>query len=160
MLLFRLFIAFVLIVLFVPLGHDRRGDSVDDSAGGAVAAIAAASAAVSDVRGFCDRQPGACAAGTQALSAMGERARAGAEALTTLVSREETGAAAVASAADGETAYSASSVTALSSFLNRIANANVQPVASAAPAAPARDTLLPGDKRSAWQKATIKPGRN
>lgn len=157
MFLFRLLIAFVLIVLFIPLGRNPQGDS--DGIGGAVAAITAATAAVSDMRGFCDRQPGACAAGAQALSAMGERARAGAEAVQTLVAREQNKAPGGASAEDGETAYAPASATALSSFLNRIANANVD-VGPVGAAASPRDTLLPGDRQPAWQKPTLKPVKN
>jgi hypothetical protein len=43
-----------------------------------VDAVVAASAAVSDVSGFCNRQPGACAVGANAAVAIGQRAQAGA----------------------------------------------------------------------------------
>lgn len=44
----------------------------------AVDAVIAAGAAVSDVGGFCDRQPEACKVGAQAAVAIGQRAQAGA----------------------------------------------------------------------------------
>lgn len=45
---------------------------------GAADAVSAASAAVSDLSGFCGRQPGACEVGGQAAIAFGQRAQAGA----------------------------------------------------------------------------------
>jgi hypothetical protein len=45
---------------------------------GAADAVNAASAAVSDLGGFCARQPGACEVGGQAVVAFGQRAQAGA----------------------------------------------------------------------------------
>jgi hypothetical protein len=41
-------------------------------------AVVAAGAAVSDMSGFCDRQPDACVVGMQAAVAVGQRAQAGA----------------------------------------------------------------------------------
>lgn len=48
---------------------------------GAVDAIGAATAAVSDMGGFCQRQPEACEVGGQAAAALGQRAQAGARML-------------------------------------------------------------------------------
>lgn len=45
---------------------------------GAADAVNAASAAVSDLSGFCGRQPDACEVGGQAMIAFGQRAQAGA----------------------------------------------------------------------------------
>ena len=42
-------------------------------------AVVAASAAVSDMTNFCDRQPDACVVGAQAAVAIGQRAQAGAK---------------------------------------------------------------------------------
>ncbi|MBM3531053.1 MAG: hypothetical protein FJX62_23495 [Alphaproteobacteria bacterium] len=62
---------------------------------GATDAVVAATAAVSDFGGFCDRQPGACTVGAQAATAIGVRAQAGAkmvyEFLNDQVARVETG---------------------------------------------------------------------
>ena len=46
---------------------------------GATEAMMAAGAAVSDMSGFCDRQPSACAVGAQAATALGQRAQSGAK---------------------------------------------------------------------------------
>ena len=50
-----------------------------------VAALGAASAAVSDASGFCGRQPQACTIGAQVIQAVGERAEAGARLLLSYV---------------------------------------------------------------------------
>lgn len=47
----------------------------------AAQAVTVASAAVSDARGFCDRQPAACAAGGKVAVALGHKAEAGARTL-------------------------------------------------------------------------------
>ena len=48
---------------------------------GATEAVSAAGAAVSDMRQFCARQPEACAVGSQAATAFGQKAQAGAKML-------------------------------------------------------------------------------
>jgi hypothetical protein len=48
---------------------------------GALDAMSAAKAAVSDLRGFCERQAEACVVGSQAAVAIGHRAQAGAKML-------------------------------------------------------------------------------
>jgi hypothetical protein len=62
---------------------------------GATEAVVAAGAAVSDVTGFCGRQPDACAVGAQAAVAIGHRAQAGAKMVYEFISdqmaRSETG---------------------------------------------------------------------
>jgi hypothetical protein len=57
---------------------------------GAVDAISAASAAVSDMRQFCIRQPEACVVGSQAATAFGQKAQAGAKMIYDFLS-EKTG---------------------------------------------------------------------
>ncbi len=60
------------------------GDYQPKNAGtsiGAADAIGAATAAVSDMGGFCQRQPEACEVGGQAAIALGQRAQAGARLL-------------------------------------------------------------------------------
>jgi hypothetical protein len=58
-------------------------------------AVVAAGAAVSDMSGFCNRQPEACTVGAQAAAAIGQRAQAGARMVFDFVSdyasRSETG---------------------------------------------------------------------
>src|SRR5215475_12682378 len=61
-------------------------------------AISAASATVQDLRGFCGRQPDACAVGSQVAVALGYKAQAGArmlyEFLTEAMAPKDTGAVA------------------------------------------------------------------
>lgn len=52
---------------------DAPGANID-----AVQAVTLASAAVSDVRGFCERQPDACVVGGKVAVAIGQKAEAGA----------------------------------------------------------------------------------
>lgn len=53
-------------------------------------ALTVASAAVSDARGFCERQPQACVAGGQVASALGQKAEAGARTLFQFISEKLT----------------------------------------------------------------------
>jgi hypothetical protein len=50
-------------------------------------AVGLASAAVSDVRGFCERQPDACVAGGKVALALGHKAEAGARTLYELITK-------------------------------------------------------------------------
>jgi hypothetical protein len=74
-------VAFWLGIVLVML---PSGDYQPKNAGpsiGAADAIGAATAAVSDMSGFCQRQPEACEIGGQAAAALGQRAQAGARLL-------------------------------------------------------------------------------
>lgn len=75
---FLLRVAFWLSIVLVllPSGDYRPKDQAPRI--GAAEAMSAASAAVSDLSGFCGRQPGACEVGGQAAIAFGQRAQAGA----------------------------------------------------------------------------------
>jgi hypothetical protein len=75
---FLLRVAFWLSIVLVllPSGDYRSKDQAPQI--GAADAVSAASAAVSDLSGFCDRQPDACEVGGQAAIALGLRAQAGA----------------------------------------------------------------------------------
>jgi hypothetical protein len=82
-----------LVLVLLPFGstqHNSPGNEVSASE-----AISAASATVGDLRGFCARQPDACAVGSQVASAIGYRAQAGAkilyEALSEAMAPRETG---------------------------------------------------------------------
>jgi hypothetical protein len=70
-----------------PQAHVPQLDAAD--------AVGAAGAAVSDMSGFCDRQPEACKVGAQAAVAIGQRAQAGASMVFDFIhermSRAETG---------------------------------------------------------------------
>ena len=78
---FLLRMAFWLSVVLVllPSGGSQRNAAAPGTDVGAMEAVSAASATVSDMRQFCTRQPEACAAGSQVAAALGERAQAGAK---------------------------------------------------------------------------------
>jgi hypothetical protein len=61
-----------IVVILLPTGKTE----MSASGPGAVEAFSAASAFVSDMRSFCERQPGACQVGSKAATAFGEKAQA------------------------------------------------------------------------------------
>ena len=91
---FLLRVAFwlTIVLALLPSGNSKPGAQANV---GATDAVAAAGAAVSDMSGFCDRQPEACVVGAQAAVAIGQRAQAGAkmvyEFISDRVSHGETG---------------------------------------------------------------------
>ncbi|MEP3045818.1 MAG: DUF5330 domain-containing protein [Roseibium sp.] len=66
-----------LVLVLIPLGSEKETDHVD--AINPVSAYLAAQATVSDIGGFCSRNPLACETGGNALTAIGSRARDGAQ---------------------------------------------------------------------------------
>ena len=66
------------VLVLLPSGGSQPAPKVEVSAG---EAISAAKAAVADMRQFCERQREACAVGSQAAVALGQRAQAGAKML-------------------------------------------------------------------------------
>jgi len=70
---------------FVPSFAPKQASTVPVEAG-AVNAMSAASATFADLSGLCQRRPDACTAGTQAVTAFGQRIRAGTTILYELVS--------------------------------------------------------------------------
>ena len=80
---FLMRVAFWLCIVFVllPTGGSKQSAQTNSANNGftVVEAFSAATATVSDLRHFCERQPNACAAGSQAAVAFGERAQAGAK---------------------------------------------------------------------------------
>lgn len=95
MFLFR--VAFWLSVAIVLL-PTPSSQQAPESKVGATQAVGAASAAVSDMRAFCTRQPDACEVGSQALTAFGYKAQASAkwvyEFLSAKLSSDRTGSVA------------------------------------------------------------------
>jgi hypothetical protein len=81
---FLLRMAFWLTVVCVllPSGSNTAPDAQID----ATQAASLATAAVSDVRGFCDRQPDACEVGGKVAVAIGHKAEAGARTLFEFIS--------------------------------------------------------------------------
>jgi hypothetical protein len=72
----------VVCVLLPGGGNDTQAGPKIDTAD----AVSAAGAAVSDMRGFCDRQPQACVVGGKVAVAIGQKAEAGARTLYEIVS--------------------------------------------------------------------------
>ena len=124
-----------LLLLVLPFGGDTKSDgpSAKDRASiDAMSALAAAGATVSDVGGFCARQPDACTVGGQALKLVGERARESASALSGYLSSGEKDAP--KAAADLKT------------------GAVAKPSSRIVPAiAPGRQTLTPSDRKPGWR---------
>ncbi len=74
-----------LVLILLPSGGPaQRIPATTDV--GASDALSAASATVTDVKGFCARQPNACTIGTQIATAIGYRAQNGAKMLYELLS--------------------------------------------------------------------------
>ena len=72
------------VLILLPSGTPQRSASTSEL--GAADAMSAASATVSDLKGFCARQPDACTVGSQVATAIGYRAQAGAKMLYDLLS--------------------------------------------------------------------------
>ncbi|QDG76987.1 DUF5330 domain-containing protein [Labrenzia sp. PHM005] len=65
-----------LVLVLIPIGSEEESTPVESV--NPVSAYLAAQATVSDIGGFCDRNPVACETGGNALTAIGSRARDGA----------------------------------------------------------------------------------
>lgn len=76
MFIVRVVLGVVLVLALVPIGDDSAEKGSSSGFPG-IGAFVAASAAIEDLGGFCDRQPAACAVGTQALKSLGEHAKQG-----------------------------------------------------------------------------------
>lgn len=75
---FLLRMAFWLTLICVMLPSGGNKQTSPDANIDAIQAVTLASAAVSDVRGFCDRNPDACVVGGKVATAIGYKAEAGA----------------------------------------------------------------------------------
>ncbi|OJJ11211.1 hypothetical protein BKI51_15200 [Alphaproteobacteria bacterium AO1-B] len=65
-----------LVLVLIPIGSETKSTPVEPI--NPVSAFIAAQATMSDIGGFCDRNPQACETGGNALTAIGSRARDGA----------------------------------------------------------------------------------
>lgn len=83
---FLLRMAFWLGVVCVLLPSGGAKTTSQDAQIDAAQAVTLASAAVSDARGFCNRQPDACVAGSKVAVALGHKAEAGARTLYEFIS--------------------------------------------------------------------------
>jgi Family of unknown function (DUF5330) len=100
---FLLRMAFWLAVVCVLVSSGGKSTSPDAQID-AVQAVTLASAAVSDVRGFCERQPDACVTGGKVAVALGHKAEAGARTIFDFITkvREKSAASKPASTTDGQ----------------------------------------------------------
>ena len=129
-----------LLLLVLPIGGGSKGDgpSAGDRASiDAMSAFAAAGATISDVTGFCQRQPDACAVGGQALKLVGERARESASLLSDYFGQDGKNADTPAAEIKTGSAHSAAASAA-------------KPAAVPA-SAPGRQTLSASDRKTAWR---------
>ena len=117
-----------IVILLLPTGSQQQKSvpTIETAE-----AVSAASAAVSDMRQFCARQPEACTVGSQAAVAFGYKAQAGAKMLydflTDALAPTETGSITPAGAHKREAT------------------------------AKSRDTLLPGDIAPVWRGPLPRP---
>lgn len=117
------------VLVLLPSGGSQRTTTTPSSDLGAMETLSAASATVSDMGRFCSRQPDACAVGSQAAAALGQRAQAGAKMVYDFISER---------GAPRETG----SVT---------TKPTRQVASQAAPAAKSQDTLTAADLVPAWR---------
>jgi hypothetical protein len=119
----------VVLVLLPSGGSQQRTATAPSSELGTMETLSAASATVSDMSRFCTRQPEACAIGSQAAAAFGQRAQAGAKMVYDFISER---------AAPRETG-----------------SVSTRPIrqgaAQSAPAAKSQDTLTAADLVPAWR---------
>jgi hypothetical protein len=95
-------------------------------------AVTLASAAVSDVRGFCDRQPDACAVGGKVAVAIGHKAEAGARTIYDFIT----------------------------ATIEKSATADKTAAKAAPAAAPGQGTLTPTDLAPVWHAPVPLPPRH
>lgn len=100
---FLLRVAFWLCVVFVllPTGGSKDKTAQAGAQINTIEAVSAASATVSDMSHFCERQPDACAVGSQAAAVIGQRAQAGAKLVYDFIN-ERIAASDATSASDGK----------------------------------------------------------
>ena len=134
---FFLRMAFWLCVVCVLLPSGGSKTTSQDPQIDATQAVTLASAAVSDARGFCSRQPDACAAGGKVAMALGHKAEAGARTLYEFISAKLTEKSAPAD----KTATDATA-------------AKVVPVMG-----PGHGTLTPADMAPSWHAPVPLPPR-
>ena len=125
---FLIRVAFLLsiVVMLLPTGQSQVVAQGPQVAAGD--ALSAASAAVSDMRNFCSRQPEACAVGSQAASVFGHKAQAGAKMIYDYLT-EKVGAEEDAAGGLGKPALAAGRLT----------------------ERPSQNTLTPADRAPAWR---------
>jgi Family of unknown function (DUF5330) len=109
-----------IVIMLLPTSQSKVAPQAPEVKAGE--ALSAAGAAVADMRGFCARQPEACAVGSQAAAAFGHKAQAGARMIYDYLTEEAAGSAGKTAATAGRPSEKAS-----------------------------QDTLTPADRAPAWR---------
>ena len=128
---FLLRLVFWVGLVLVLLPRDKTPDSDKAPQINASEAVSAATAAVSDMSQFCKRQPTACEVGSQAATAIGQRAQGGARKLYQIIT-------------DKRVPDHTGSIAGMEN-------------AEAAQGDVARDTLTPDDMQIEWQGTPPSP---
>ena len=128
---FLLRIAFWLAVVCVLLPSGGTQPTAPESQITATEAVSLASATVTDMRGFCDRQPNACLVGGKLMVALGHKAEAGARTIYEFITAKV-----------GETAEPAA-----------------KPAAKTVPVTERTGTLSPADLQPGWRTTVPLPPR-
>jgi hypothetical protein len=129
---FLIRVAFWLSIVILLLPTGKTSESTPGPQVGAGEAISAASAAMSDMRQFCVRQPEACEIGSQAAVAFGQKAQAGAKMVYDFLT-EKVGS-------DGTPANASASV-----------DKGPEVTASTTGGKPSQNTLSSSDRVPAWR---------
>lgn len=142
---FLLRMGFWLTVVCVLL--PSSGAKTPDAQIDAVQAVSLASAAMSDARGFCERQPDACVVGGKVATAIGHKAEAGARTIYEFISTKLNDKSATETAAKID----------IKNDTN--AAAKIVPVSAAGAVGHAKGTLTPSDLQPAWHAPVPLPPR-
>src|SRR3981189_1814202 len=118
-----------IVLVLLPSGGAKQTAAAPSAESGAVEAASAPPATVGDMRQFCPRQPEACALGSQAAVAFGQRAQAGAKMVYELINERTT-----------------------PREPGSIATRGAKPAVTLA-AKPSQNTLTPADLAPAWRGA-------
>ncbi len=149
-----------LVCLLLPSGS-KTADP--DAQINATQAVTLASAAVSDARGFCERQPTACKVGGKVAVALGHKAEAGARTLIGFVTSKMggTGDAGAADDKAGDKAGAGGAVQATGSVSRMAARGPAAKVVTVSSIVPKLDhgTLRPADLKPAFHARVPLPPR-
>jgi Family of unknown function (DUF5330) len=116
------------VLVLLPTGGTQHNTASNEVH--ATDAISAASATVHDLKGFCGREPNACAVGSQLVTTIGYRAQAGAKMLYELLT-------------EALAAHDAASTAA--------SDTKAEPVTPPLQRASSENTLTPADLAPAWR---------
>jgi hypothetical protein len=116
------------VLVLLPTGGAQRNTASNEVH--ATDAISAASATVHDLKGFCGREPNACAVGSQLVTTIGYRAQAGAKMLYELLTE---------------------AIESRDSASPAASDAKPEPAAAPLQRASSENTLTPTDLAPAWR---------